>query len=95
ADINAPYIQRSLIVEEGKTLNLSCAATGNPMPHVEWRRDDGRTITIHGVEMSSVSGQYLKFTNITRNQMAAYTCYADTTMGFGTRCNGYFPAASA
>ncbi|KAI8118099.1 Olfactomedin-like protein 2A [Lucilia cuprina] len=86
ADINAPYIQRTLIVEEGKTLNLSCAATGNPMPHVEWRRDDGRTINVHGVEMSSVSGQYLKFINITRNQMAAYTCYAD---------NGLAPVANA
>lgn len=50
SDTNAPYIQRTLIVEEGKTLNLSCAATGNPMPHVEWRRDDGRTINVHGVE---------------------------------------------
>lgn len=38
------------------------------------------------VIVSSVSGQYLKFTNITRNQMAAYTCYAD---------NGLAPVANA
>uniref|UniRef100_A0A0K8VYM4 Collagen alpha-1(XI) chain n=2 Tax=Bactrocera latifrons TaxID=174628 RepID=A0A0K8VYM4_BACLA len=86
ADLNAPHIERFLIVEEGKTLNLSCAASGNPMPHVEWRRDDGRTININGVEMSSISGPYLKFTNITRHQMAAYTCYAD---------NGLVPVANA
>ncbi|XP_011196269.1 uncharacterized protein LOC105221198 [Zeugodacus cucurbitae] len=86
ADLNTPHIERFVIVEEGKTLNLSCAASGNPMPHVEWRRDDGRTININGVEMSSVSGPYLKFTNITRHQMAAYTCYAD---------NGLVPVANA
>ncbi|XP_053964726.1 uncharacterized protein LOC128867494 [Anastrepha ludens] len=86
ADINAPNIERFVIVEEGKTLNLSCAASGNPMPHIEWRRDDGRTININGVEMSSVSGPYLKFTNITRHQMAAYTCFAD---------NGLVPVANA
>ncbi|XP_014088353.2 uncharacterized protein [Bactrocera oleae] len=86
ADLNAPHIERFVIVEEGKTLNLSCAASGNPMPHIEWRRDDGRTININGVEMSSVSGPYLKFTNITRHQMAAYTCYAD---------NGLVPVANA
>ncbi|XP_073844679.1 uncharacterized protein isoform X2 [Musca autumnalis] len=83
ADINMP---RSIAVEEGKTLNVSCAASGNPMPHVEWRRDDGRTINVHGVEMSSISGPYLKFTNITRHQMASYTCYAD---------NGLAPVANA
>ncbi|XP_050327391.1 uncharacterized protein LOC126757491 [Bactrocera neohumeralis] len=86
ADLNTPHIERFVIVEEGKTLNLSCAASGNPMPHVEWRRDDGRTININGIEMSSVSGPYLKFTNITRHQMAAYTCYAD---------NGLVPVANA
>lgn len=46
----APYGHRSLVVEEGKLLNLSCAATGNPAPRVEWRRDDGRTINVNGVE---------------------------------------------
>uniref|UniRef100_A0A1I8NP61 Olfactomedin-like domain-containing protein n=1 Tax=Stomoxys calcitrans TaxID=35570 RepID=A0A1I8NP61_STOCA len=83
ADVHVP---RSIAVEEGKTLNVSCAASGNPMPHVEWRRDDGRTINVHGIEMSSISGPYLKFANITRHQMAAYTCYAD---------NGLAPVANA
>lgn len=38
------------------------------------------------ISVSSVSGPYLKFTNITRHQMAAYTCYAD---------NGLVPVANA
>lgn len=36
--------------------------------------------------MASISGQFLKFTNITRHQMAAYTCYAN---------NGIAPVANA
>ncbi|XP_068154440.1 uncharacterized protein [Drosophila tropicalis] len=85
-DLRSPDAQRSVIVEEGRTLNLSCSATGNPVPKVEWRRDDGRTINVNGMEMASISGQFLKFTNITRHQMAAYTCYAN---------NGIAPVANA
>ncbi|ALC49872.1 CG6867, partial [Drosophila busckii] len=84
-DLNATR-RRPLIVEEGKTLNMSCSATGNPQPQIEWRRDDGRTINVNGIEMSSISGQFLRFTNITRHQMAAYTCHAN---------NGIAPVANA
>ncbi|XP_016948068.1 uncharacterized protein LOC108023288 [Drosophila biarmipes] len=85
-DVLLPDFQRSVIVEEGRSLNLSCTATGTPTPQVEWRREDGRTINVNGVEMASISGQFLKFTNITRHQMAAYTCYAN---------NGIAPVANA
>ncbi|XP_016938953.2 uncharacterized protein [Drosophila suzukii] len=85
-DVQLPDFQRSVIVEEGRSLNLSCSATGTPTPQVEWRREDGRTINVNGVEMASISGQFLKFTNITRHQMAAYTCYAN---------NGIAPVANA
>ncbi|XP_023175222.2 uncharacterized protein LOC111602419 isoform X2 [Drosophila hydei] len=85
-DVNAPNFRRNVIVEEGKTLNMSCSATGNPPPQVEWRRDDGRTINVNGIELSSISGQFLKFGNITRHQMAAYTCHAN---------NGIAPVANA
>ncbi|XP_062139925.1 uncharacterized protein LOC133848392 isoform X2 [Drosophila sulfurigaster albostrigata] len=85
-DLMSPNFRRSVIVEEGKTLNMSCSATGNPQPQIEWRRDDGRTINVNGIEMSSISGQFIKFTNITRHQMAAYTCHAN---------NGIPPVANA
>ncbi|KAH8235961.1 hypothetical protein KR032_011366 [Drosophila birchii] len=85
-DLHSPEFNRIVIVEEGRSLNLSCSATGNPMPQVEWRREDGRTINVNGVEMASINGQFLKFTNITRHQMAAYTCYAN---------NGIAPVANA
>ena len=60
-DLHAPHIQRTVIVEEGKTLNLSCAATGNPTPRVEWRRDDGRTINVNGIESKWESNIFLEF----------------------------------
>ncbi|EDX18261.1 uncharacterized protein LOC6726319 [Drosophila simulans] len=85
-DIQVPDFQRTVIVEEGRSLNLSCTATGTPTPQVEWRREDGRTINVNGVEMASISGQFLRFTNITRHQMAAYTCFAN---------NGIAPVANA
>ncbi|KAH8248044.1 hypothetical protein KR038_007150 [Drosophila bunnanda] len=85
-DLHSPEFNRIVIVEEGRSLNLSCSATGNPTPQVEWRREDGRTINVNGVEMASINGQFLKFTNITRHQMAAYTCYAN---------NGIAPVANA
>ncbi|EDV46547.1 uncharacterized protein LOC6550053 [Drosophila erecta] len=85
-DIQLPDFQRTVIVEEGRSLNLSCTATGTPTPQVEWRREDGRTINVNGVEMASISGQFLRFTNITRHQMAAYTCFAN---------NGIAPVANA
>ncbi|XP_017121518.2 uncharacterized protein LOC108142284 [Drosophila elegans] len=85
-DLQLPDFQRTVIVEEGRSLNLSCSATGTPTPQVEWRREDGRTINVNGIEMGSITGQFLKFTNITRHQMAAYTCYAN---------NGIAPVANA
>lgn len=37
---------RPIIVHEGDHLRLRCAATGFPKPHVEWRREDSRTINV-------------------------------------------------
>lgn len=37
---------RPIVVREGEHLRLRCAATGNPKPHVEWRRMDGKTIAV-------------------------------------------------
>lgn len=53
-DTYPPFRQRPLIVLEGKTLNMSCAAIGNPRPQVEWRREDGRTINVFGIESTYV-----------------------------------------
>lgn len=45
-DTTTPDVSRTIIVEEGKNLHIACAANGTPLPHVEWRRGDARTISI-------------------------------------------------
>lgn len=60
----APNFRRSVIVEEGKTLNMSCSATGNPTPQVEWRRDDGRTINVNGIESELSLSTLAKFRTV-------------------------------
>ncbi|KAL5289280.1 OLFML2B family protein [Megaselia abdita] len=85
-DTISPNFTRTIIVEEGKNLQLSCAAIGTPLPHIEWRRLDGRTISKDREEYSSIPGQTLTISNITRNHMSSYSCYAD---------NGIPPVANA
>lgn len=35
-----------VVVHEGENLRLRCAATGTPPPAVEWRRTDGKVISV-------------------------------------------------
>jgi len=35
-----------LAVQEGEDATLTCKATGNPLPRVIWRREDGEMILI-------------------------------------------------
>lgn len=62
-DLHNPEFHRTIIVEEGRSLNLSCSATGNPAPQVEWRREDGRTINVNGMESKFLAGfgNYLRY----------------------------------
>jgi hypothetical protein len=39
---------KPIIISEGKHLRLRCGATGQPKPHIQWRRDDGRPIVVGG-----------------------------------------------
>uniref|UniRef100_A0A182MBY3 Ig-like domain-containing protein n=1 Tax=Anopheles culicifacies TaxID=139723 RepID=A0A182MBY3_9DIPT len=68
---------RPIIVHEGTHLRLRCAATGTPRPHVEWRRDDGKTISNGAWEATSMAGHTLNITKINRVHMGAYQCLAD------------------
>lgn len=45
AGAGTPEALRPIVVHEGTHLRLRCAATGTPRPHVEWRREDGKTIS--------------------------------------------------
>ena len=58
-------------------MRLRCAATGFPKPHVEWRREDGKTISVGAWSASSIAGHSLNITKINRVHMGAYQCLAD------------------
>jgi Immunoglobulin I-set domain len=45
---------KPIIINEGKHLRLRCGATGQPKPHIQWRRDDGRPIAV-GAFMGKIS----------------------------------------
>lgn len=34
------------MVPEGGTVRLTCRAKGHPLPHVQWRREDGQDIVV-------------------------------------------------
>ncbi|XP_058836869.1 uncharacterized protein LOC131693231 [Topomyia yanbarensis] len=77
AGAGTPEALRPIVVKEGTHLRLRCAATGTPKPHVEWRREDGKTISNGAWQASSMAGHTLNITKINRVHMGAYQCLAD------------------
>ncbi|XP_015787102.1 limbic system-associated membrane protein isoform X2 [Tetranychus urticae] len=70
-------------VRENSNLTLTCRASGNPSPTIEWRREDGRPIYQSSPKglypetgVPSVIGEELSFTPITRWNMGSYLCIA-------------------
>lgn len=39
-------VNRNISVAENANITLSCRATGNPIPKIKWRREDGQPIII-------------------------------------------------
>lgn len=39
-----------MVVREGTNVTLRCAATGSPAPTINWRREDGRQISLNKTE---------------------------------------------
>lgn len=70
-----------LMVPEGGSAKLVCKARGYPKPKIVWRREDGGTIVARGpsgrVErLTSIEGETLTLTKVTRGEMGAYMCIA-------------------
>ncbi|XP_063242540.1 lachesin [Bacillus rossius redtenbacheri] len=70
-----------LMVPEGGSAKLVCKARGYPKPKVVWRREDGGEIILRGgpsskTRVSSVEGEVLSLTKVTRSEMGAYLCIA-------------------
>lgn len=87
-DIIYEQSSSDITVTEGGNASLYCKATGCPQPNITWRREDGRPIRTNIKERSKVStmdGEVLNFTKVTRKHMGAYLCIAS---------NGILPAIS-
>ncbi|XP_011707109.1 PREDICTED: lachesin-like [Wasmannia auropunctata] len=75
-----------LIVPEGSTAKLVCKARGYPKPKIVWQREDGAEIFSRvgpykiKVKESSVEGEVLTLSNVTRDEMGIYLCIANNNV---------------
>ncbi|KAF5270908.1 hypothetical protein FQA39_LY08289 [Lamprigera yunnana] len=69
-----------VLVGEGSSTFLKCKAIGRPPPQVEWRREDGKEITLRNatsrIKVLAVEGPIFNMSKVTRSEMGAYLCIA-------------------
>ncbi|KAF6208627.1 hypothetical protein GE061_017085 [Apolygus lucorum] len=68
-------------VQEGDNVTLVCSAVGQPVPRIQWRREDGRTFTVYNATqgfatVDTYSGEKLELVKVDYTQMGAYLCIA-------------------
>ncbi|XP_027849989.2 lachesin-like [Aphis gossypii] len=67
---------KSLVVEEGQSVQLACFAGGYPTPRIFWRKPNNAILTI---------GNILKIPAIQKEDRGTYYCIAENGVGKGTR----------
>ncbi|XP_063548661.1 lachesin-like isoform X1 [Cydia strobilella] len=70
-----------MMVPEGGSAKLVCKARGFPPPKILWRREDGGDIISRGgpqgkTKVTSLEGDIVNLTKVTRSEMGAYLCIA-------------------
>ncbi|XP_072402627.1 lachesin-like [Diabrotica undecimpunctata] len=81
-DIISEETSGDMMVPEGGSAKLTCKARGYPKPRVVWKREDGGIIVARSgpsnkiERVSSVEGETLILTKVTRSEMGAYLCIA-------------------
>ncbi|XP_066586335.1 lachesin-like [Prorops nasuta] len=81
-DIMSEETTSDLMVPEGGSAKLVCKARGYPKPNIVWRREDGNDIIARSgnsggkTKLSSVDGEVLNLSHITRSEMGTYLCIA-------------------
>ncbi|XP_055944064.1 lachesin-like [Argiope bruennichi] len=78
-------VNRNISVAENANISLSCRATGNPIPKIKWRREDGQPIIVGQRKVDLYDGEELVLHKVSRQSMGAYLCIAS---------NGVPPAIS-
>ncbi|KAF7495150.1 Lachesin [Sarcoptes scabiei] len=90
-EINDDESSNDVFVREGDDVSLRCKAKGNPMPTIEWRREDGFVVPLGnrfentGAMMNKIEGETLKIARVTRVHSGAWLCIAS---------NGVMPSVS-
>ena len=75
---------RSVVVEEGKAVQLECYASGYPQPKIYWRRQDNAVLPTN---TSIWAGNVLTFPFVTKEHRGTYFCVATNVVGTGARRN--------
>ncbi|RVE51914.1 hypothetical protein evm_003380 [Chilo suppressalis] len=65
-----------VMVREGDSVNLHCAASGTPHPAVTWRREDSVDMRVGSQNVSKWSGAWLNLTEVPRHMNGAFLCIA-------------------
>ncbi|XP_054268136.1 lachesin-like [Macrosteles quadrilineatus] len=66
-----------MVVREGSSVALTCAASGSPNPSIVWRREAGEPIVLNdGSQAMTYEGPILNITRVNRLHMGAYLCIA-------------------
>ncbi|XP_045621271.2 uncharacterized protein [Procambarus clarkii] len=71
-----PRRRKPYIVKEGENIRLWCKAAGEPVPQVEWSKDDGSAIPTGQWKESALFGQELLLPHAHREHTGDYTCEA-------------------
>ncbi|XP_073947361.1 protein CEPU-1-like [Choristoneura fumiferana] len=80
-DINYEETSGDMMVPEGGSAKLVCKARGFPPPKILWRREDGGDLISRGgpqgkTKVTSLEGDIVNLTKVTRSEMGAYLCIA-------------------
>ncbi|XP_044599615.1 lachesin-like isoform X2 [Cotesia glomerata] len=81
-DIISEETSGDMMVPEGSSAKLTCKARGYPKPEIVWRREDRGDIIVRDINggtkirQTSVQGEVLILTKVTRSEMGTYMCIA-------------------
>ena len=78
--MNSPQTKN---VTTGQSFTLTCTATGDPVPSIEWRQN-GTFYTIRDPSVIIISS-VITVTNATSSDTGLYQCVATNVVGYDTR----------
>ncbi|KAJ6641310.1 Lachesin [Pseudolycoriella hygida] len=75
---------QSLVVSEGKSVQMECYAGGYPHPTISWRRENNAILPTGG---ATYTGSVLKINSVRKEDRGTYYCVADNGVSKGDRRN--------